>query len=330
MFKSIADIRKAMVVGSHWHTLHHGNGADMSKKDMETRPVSILQSGKFAFATVKADGTKADSWCDFPKKENVIFHDTNPASFTITEGGKPLLTYTMATAAPAPQLPAPPAEVNIKTTPATINPEPATDNKGEKAMTSTNATKKELSALSLNIIRIFALADSDPFVILAKDGKATIATIVDGIKEISAEFTTKDFAEATAPEFRFSAEDVATLHKIGIEPPQPKATRRTVVAGKKVRTPKGATTSAPKKDAYTRNHAFVEALKTGGTKKAIVSGADKLYRDKNPGTKEPTGKDPLFVSEAIFRYNIPSLLLLGVVQASADKEPVFTLTHDKL
>jgi hypothetical protein len=342
-FKTIADIRKAMVTGSFWQTFHHGNTSQPTKKDMGVRRVSVVQSGKFAFETIKSDGTIADSWCDFPKKDSVIFHDTTPASFTITESGKPMLTYTMSTApaatpapkaapvtpAPAPVNPAPapvnPAPAPVNPAPAPVNPATATLNKGVTAMTT--ATKKELTATAAAIVRIFALADSDPFTVLSKNPKATIADITGAIVELSPEFTTKDFAETTAPEFRFTAEDVATLAKIGVTPPAPKVTRRTMEGGKKVKKAT-ATASTPKKDSYTRNHAFVDALKKGGTKKAIVADADKLYRDKNPGTKEPTGKDPLFVSEAIFRYNMPTLLLLGIVAANADKEPVFTLTHD--
>lgn len=86
--KTIADIKREMVIGSIWHCMWKCREAT---KDMGNRPVSIVQSNRFAFKTTKADGTISDSWCDFPKKSEVIFH--NEKSFTIIHGDIEL-TYT--------------------------------------------------------------------------------------------------------------------------------------------------------------------------------------------------------------------------------------------
>jgi len=152
--------------------------------------------------------------------------------------------------------------------------------------------------------------------------KATVKTLTDAVLDFSSEFTSKDFAPETPEEFRFTDSAVKTLTMIGITPPAPK--RRVVEAGKKV-TGKGKKNGVAKADNYTRSHAFVDALKTGGTKKDIVEHADKLYREKNPDAKPENAKKAFFVSEVMFRYNMPSLLLMGFV---AEKDGAYKLAHD--
>jgi len=152
--------------------------------------------------------------------------------------------------------------------------------------------------------------------------KATVKGLTDEITDYSKEFTSADFSEDTAEEFRFTQDAVKTLALIGIVPPQPVVKRRAIEAGKKV---KGKKNGATRKDAYTRAHGFVDALKVGGTKTDIVKYADKLYREKNPGAKEENSKKPFFVSEVMFRYNMGSLLLLGVVE---EKDGKYKLSHD--
>ena len=88
--KTIADIKRKMTLGSEWHCIHHGFSPDWVRNDMGIRPISIVQSNAVAFRTHK--GT--DSWIQFPKKNQVIFHDDN--TFSIIDpsfGLKPLLTY---------------------------------------------------------------------------------------------------------------------------------------------------------------------------------------------------------------------------------------------
>lgn len=72
--KTIADIKREMTIGSTWHCMWKCRDAT---KDMGRRPVSIVQSTKFAFRTVKQDGTVTNSWCDFPKKSDVEFINDN-------------------------------------------------------------------------------------------------------------------------------------------------------------------------------------------------------------------------------------------------------------
>lgn len=84
--KSIADIKREMVKGTFWHTMHN-----LSGKDMGVRQVSIVQSNSFAF---KNPVTGNDSWCDWPKKNEVTFYPETPHKFSISHDGKMYLTYT--------------------------------------------------------------------------------------------------------------------------------------------------------------------------------------------------------------------------------------------
>ncbi len=91
--KTIADIKRAMTVGSKWHTVHHGYAPDWTPQDMGVRAISIAQTNSVAFRTIRG----ADSWIQFPKKNQVIFHNDGK-SFSIIDPGfgqKPLLTYTL-------------------------------------------------------------------------------------------------------------------------------------------------------------------------------------------------------------------------------------------
>lgn len=88
MFKSIADIKRKMVIGSIWHTMWKCRG---SIKDMGRREVSVNRASSFGFKNPKTGET---SWCDWPKKSEVIFHSDK--SFTIVHG-EIELTYTFIT-----------------------------------------------------------------------------------------------------------------------------------------------------------------------------------------------------------------------------------------
>lgn len=101
--KTIADIKRAIVVGAKFHTMFHRlptgkydeNGlAIYTDKDLGIREVSVSQSNSFAFKSVKPDGSTSNSWCDWPKKDQVKFIDEK--SFQIVNpDGKPILTYTL-------------------------------------------------------------------------------------------------------------------------------------------------------------------------------------------------------------------------------------------
>lgn len=70
-----------------------------------------------------------------------------------------------------------------------------------------------------------------------------------------------------------------------------------------------------KKVKYTRSEALVDALKSfkkGATKKEIVLKSDELYVEKG-------GDSGLYVSEVMFRYTMPALLLLGHAEQNDDK-----------
>lgn len=75
---------------------------------------------------------------------------------------------------------------------------------------------------------------------------------------------------------------------------------------------KKKTKATPKKDKadvqkYTRSHALVDAFKMGGgTKQEMIKNADELYVKNGNGGN-------LNVSEALLRYVMPTLLILGVV-----------------
>jgi hypothetical protein len=88
MFKTVADIKRKMTIGSKWHTMHHGYYPTFEEKDLGIRVVSIIQSNSYAFRT--PDGS--NSWGNWPKKSEVIFHDND--SFTILQDSNKLLTYT--------------------------------------------------------------------------------------------------------------------------------------------------------------------------------------------------------------------------------------------
>ena len=87
--KSIADIKRKMIVGSFWHTMWQCRG---NYKDMGRRTVAKVQSNCFGFKIIKAGGSEAVSWCDWPKLSEVTFNSEK--SFTIKHGDIEL-TYTL-------------------------------------------------------------------------------------------------------------------------------------------------------------------------------------------------------------------------------------------
>lgn len=91
--KTIADIKRAMTLGSRWHTVHHGFSPDWMPKDLGIREITIVQTKSVAFKT-----ERGNSWIAIPNKSQVIFENEN--TFSIIDSGfgkKPILTYTLIT-----------------------------------------------------------------------------------------------------------------------------------------------------------------------------------------------------------------------------------------
>jgi hypothetical protein len=86
--KSIADIKRKLVVGSKWSCLWECRNEG---KNMGTREVNHVQSNSFGFRTIKAGGEVTTSWCDWPKKSEVVF--MSDITFRIIHGDI-FLTYT--------------------------------------------------------------------------------------------------------------------------------------------------------------------------------------------------------------------------------------------
>lgn len=87
--KTIADIKRAFVLGSKWRTVNH-----ILDKDFGIREISVVQSSQVAFKTMY-QGMVTDSWISFPKSRNVVFN--SDSSFTVmSDDGRKVLTYTKA------------------------------------------------------------------------------------------------------------------------------------------------------------------------------------------------------------------------------------------
>lgn len=114
--KTVSDFKKAIKVGTILHTIYHvetkrdeaGNVIRLedgypalTDKDLGTAPVTIVQSTQFAIERTKKDGTKADSWMQYPKAS---LSQVNGNSITIFEedyyhrGRTAILTYTIVDA----------------------------------------------------------------------------------------------------------------------------------------------------------------------------------------------------------------------------------------
>ena len=63
--KTIADFKRAMIVGTRWQASHrYIDGNPTPPKDLGIREVGKVQSNSFAFKT----GRDRLSWCNWPKK----------------------------------------------------------------------------------------------------------------------------------------------------------------------------------------------------------------------------------------------------------------------
>ena len=85
--RTLADFKKAMQLGTSWHAYNH-----LSKCDMGVRVVSKAQSNRFAFRTTR----NTDSWCEFPKANDIEFVDVNTVNIyeRNAETKNLMLTYT--------------------------------------------------------------------------------------------------------------------------------------------------------------------------------------------------------------------------------------------
>ena len=68
--KSIADFKRAMKLGTVWHTYHN-----LYHSDMGIRECSKINTVGFGFKTVRQDGSIGTSHCEWPTKDLVEFVD---------------------------------------------------------------------------------------------------------------------------------------------------------------------------------------------------------------------------------------------------------------
>lgn len=81
--KTLADLKRALSVGSKWQGFHH-----FQNRDLGVREVSKVQSKAVAFAT-----PGGDSWLEFPKASQVKF-DADGNGFTlVNDQGQAVLSY---------------------------------------------------------------------------------------------------------------------------------------------------------------------------------------------------------------------------------------------
>ena len=87
VMKTVADIKRKMVIGSTWHALWEQIN-DGATADMGNRVLAVHQSNSFGFINPKTGNV---SWCDWPKKSEVEF--LSDTQFRITHFNV-RLTYT--------------------------------------------------------------------------------------------------------------------------------------------------------------------------------------------------------------------------------------------
>lgn len=84
--KTLKDLKKALEKGSKWHCYNH-----LFKNDLGIREVSIVQSNAIAFKT-----HRGDSWLQYPKKSEVIFHADGKGFDIVDSDLNLILTYKKA------------------------------------------------------------------------------------------------------------------------------------------------------------------------------------------------------------------------------------------
>lgn len=87
--KTLTDFKNKIQVGVKIHAYNHDY-----KIDYGVREVSIRKTCTFALKT-KRDGVYVDSYCEFPKREDIEFSGNCATIFWKVDGiRKPILTYT--------------------------------------------------------------------------------------------------------------------------------------------------------------------------------------------------------------------------------------------
>jgi hypothetical protein len=87
--ETIADFKRAMTIGSKWHTTHRYIGNNPTEpKDLGIRECAIVQSNSFALRNPESG---KPSFCDWPKRGEF---SSNENSVTITKEGFCQLVYT--------------------------------------------------------------------------------------------------------------------------------------------------------------------------------------------------------------------------------------------
>tara|TARA_R110002020_G_scaffold37165_3_gene112259 strand:- start:4172 stop:4444 length:273 start_codon:yes stop_codon:yes gene_type:complete len=84
--KSLADIKRAMVVGSEWEAYSYFGG-----KSMGVAPIHRVQKNAVTFMRNIGNGKQAESWFRFPKASEVDFIDED--TFTVAYDGLLNLRY---------------------------------------------------------------------------------------------------------------------------------------------------------------------------------------------------------------------------------------------
>jgi hypothetical protein len=79
--KTLADIKKAMRLGTKWRMIHCGYPPHFKSTDHGIREVSIVQTNAIAFRT----DSGSDSWLQWPKAKQIRFFDDNSNKFCVLD-----------------------------------------------------------------------------------------------------------------------------------------------------------------------------------------------------------------------------------------------------
>ena len=102
--KNLSDFKNRIQVGVKLKTTYHfllvgreQDGTPIYGDEIKPiREISIKQSNSFALKTVRQDGKKVDSWCNFPKSSEIEFLNNNTVRILEKQTNgeiKPVLTY---------------------------------------------------------------------------------------------------------------------------------------------------------------------------------------------------------------------------------------------
>ena len=82
--KTIADLKKKIQLGVKLECYNH-----WVKESLGIREIGHVQSNSFAFTTLKG----SLSWCNFPKRSEVVFVDNNTFNIINPDNNELILTY---------------------------------------------------------------------------------------------------------------------------------------------------------------------------------------------------------------------------------------------